>query len=658
MAGMDPRPSRLPASVDMGTHGPAMLSAANAAHIGVTVSVVEPEGSRNVFVSEVAAEILGFPQAELLARDPMACIAPEDHPRLRERLGARQRGETGTAFYELTAVRKDGTRVSLEVSATDVLLDGHRAVLSFIFDISARKAAEETRLRSEARFRELIEKAPEGICITRDWSIVYANAALVGTMGFGSAKELYDVPLTRLVSPEDLAALEVRLKVLTEDLPRLPAQIYRARRPDGTTLLVEASSVPFEYEGKRSILSLIRDVTERRALEARLVQADRLAALGTLAAGVAHEINNPLAYVMLNLDWIARKLAEGATDPASIEAMKEMLREARGGAARVATIVHELRSFSRSDGEARRPIDLTDVVRAAIRIAGHEIRPRAQVTTSFDPTPLVWATEGRVEQVVINLLLNAAQAMPETRAATNEIRVSVRTDGAARVVLEVSDNAEGIPPEILSRIFDPFFTTKPPGLGTGLGLSICHGIVTSLGGQITVHSEPHEGTTFRVSLPAAPLEAGEPVPPSERQPQPSAQRARVLIVDDEVHIASTMRELLAHDHDVVAVTSGAEAFGALRTGVDFDVIFCDLMMPDVTGMDLYRRVRDEKPGFERRIVFMTGGAFTPRAAEFLASVDNPRLEKPFSLSLVERTVRDMVSGRRPRAAVAFPGAHA
>jgi PAS domain S-box-containing protein len=640
---MDPPPSRLPASIDMGAHGHAMLRAANAAHIGVTVSVVSSGGARNVYVSEVAAEIMGWSQRELLECDPMSVIAPEDSARLHDRFVRRQKGEGGPAFYELAVVRKDGVRVPIEVSTIDVDLDGQRTMLSFILDLTARKAAEQTRLRTEARFRQLIERAPEGIGIIREGHFVYANAAVSTMLGFSTPEDLYRVPLTRLVAADDLAALEVRLKILADgQVPRMPAQIYRGRRPDGMAFVVEASSVPFEYEGRPSVLTLVHDVTERRGLEARLVQADRLAALGTMAAGVAHEINNPLAYVMLNLDWVAGKLSEGATDPAAIAGMKEMLREARHGVSRVAAIVNDLRSFSRSDGESRHAVDLAEVVRSAIRIAEHEIRPRAQVTTSFEPAPPVWANEGRVEQVVLNLLLNAAQAMPEAGAATNEIRVSVRADGAGHAILEVSDNAAGIAPEILSRIFDPFFTTKAPGVGTGLGLSICHGIVTSFGGQITVHSEANVGTTFRVSLPTTSLEAAARRLASERPPGYTGPRARVLIVDDEVHIANTMREILAPEHDVVAVTGGAEALEVLLGGAEFDVIFCDLMMPGVTGIDLHRHVREKWPGLESHIVFMTGGAFTPRAAEFLASVDNRRVEKPFSMSLVERVVREML----------------
>jgi two-component system cell cycle sensor histidine kinase/response regulator CckA len=292
------------------------------------------------------------------------------------------------------------------------------------------------------------------------------------------------------------------------------------------------------------------------------------------------------------------------------------------------------------------PVDLASVVQSAIRIAGHEIRHRARIATSFAPVRAVLANEGRVEQVVLNLLLNAAQAMVESRVAVNEIRLCVREDGDGRTVLEVSDNGQGIPAEVLPRIFDPFFTTKPAGVGTGLGLSICHGIVASLGGQITVHSELGEGTTFRVVFPTADLGKAAPSgPTTEHALEPDGGRARILVVDDETQIGHTMRELLAAEHDVAAMTTGGEALAAVRSGQEFDVIFCDLMMPGMSGIELFQRIREEQPGVEKRIVFMTGGAFTHRAAEFLASVENRRVEKPFSLGLIERIVQEMKATR-------------
>ena len=639
-------PRSLPPIVDVGVLGQTMLAAADTARIGVTVTLVEVTSARNIYVSDVAAELLGWPVGELLAGDPMSFIAKEDLPHLRQRLALRAGGGVGHARYEITAVRKDGRRVPIEVTASDVVIDSQRAVFAFIVDVTSRKVAEQARLHTEERFRELIERGPEPLMIHRDGRVLYANAALVNGLRYPSTEELYRVPMNQIVVQEDVAAMEARLKILANDGARLPTQVYRVRRFDRSIAVIEASSVPFDYQGKPSILTMLRDVTDRRLLEARLLQADRLAALGTMAAGIAHEINNPLAYVVLNLDWIARKLSETPSDPSNVAGLTEMLLEARRGAERVATIVRELRSFSRVDGETRVPVDLAAVVQSAIRIAGHEIRHRARISTSFAPVRPVLANEGRVEQVVLNLLLNAAQAMVESRVAVNEIRACVRQDGEGRTVLEVSDNGQGIAADVLPRIFDPFFTTKPAGVGTGLGLSICHGIVASLGGQITVHSELGEGTTFRVVFPTADLENAAPNgPTTEYAFEPDGGRARVLVVDDEMQIGHTMRDLLEAEHDVLAMTSGRDALAAVRSGQDFDVIFCDLMMPGMSGIELFQRMREERPGTERRIVFMTGGAFTHRAAEFLASVENRRVEKPFSLGLIERIVQEMKATR-------------
>jgi PAS domain S-box-containing protein len=638
------RASEALAQMDVGVLGRAMLDAAGAARIGVTVSFVDGDRPRNAYVSEAAAQILGWSAEELLQGDALACIAPRHLPFALDRFERRGRGDRGPASYELVVTRKDGSEVPIEVATAHATVEGRQAVFAFIVDIGARREAEQQRLRNEARFRELIESAPEPIGIIRDGRFIYVNRAYPVLLGYPDAESLYQVPLSALLDAEQGAIRHARESMTIQHQMRQPPQVYRVRRRDGGEVLLEVSSVYFEYESQPAVLSMARDVTTRKQLERQLVQSDRLAALGTMAAGVAHEINNPLAYVMLNLEWIARNLPRVERDPASLGGLMEMLQEARRGAERVSEIVRELRSFSRADGETRRCVDLPSVVQSAIRLAGHEIRHRARVTTALDPVRPVWANESRLEQVVINLLLNAAQAMPERRAEPNEIRVTVREDGEGRAVLEVYDNGDGISPDVLPRIFDPFYSTKPVGLGTGLGLSICHGIVTSLGGTIAAYSEPGEGTTFRVVLPTThPVVADSAPPQSDVPSSRKGRRARVLVVDDEQPIANTLRELLAPEHEVVAATNAHEALTAIASS-EFDVVFCDLMMPGMNGIDLYERLRSERPGHERRVVFMTGGAFTARTAEFLASVDNRRIEKPFSLGLVEQIVREMAGG--------------
>jgi PAS domain S-box-containing protein len=638
---MGGRAGEVVANIDAGVLGKAMLDAARAAGIGVTVTMVDTPTPRHMYVSEAAAAILGWSLEELFDRDPLSNISPRDRQRASERLARRTAGEQGPLTYELIVDRKDGTQVPIEVTATHATVEGRPAVVAFIVDSSVRREAERERLRNEARFRDLIDSAPEPIGIVREGRFVYVNRAYVTALGYPDAESLCRVPLSAMLGGEEAAIREGRERATIERGVRQPPQVYRVRRYDGTTVHLEVSSVYLEYEGKAAVLSIGRDVTERKVLERRLAQADRLAALGTLAAGVAHEINNPLAYVMLNLEWVARKLPGVRSDAASLEGLTAMLTEARQGVERVSTIVRELRSFSRIDGEMRAPVDLGAVVESALKIAGHEIRPRARVITSCEPVRPVLASESRLEQVVVNLLLNAAQAMPSDRIDGNEIRVSVRPDGDGHAVLEVTDNGPGVPADVLPRIFDPFFTTKPVGLGTGLGLSICHGIVMSLGGRIAVYSEPGEGASFRVRLPTVePRGPDEPVSasvPSSR----AGPRARILVVDDELPIANTLRELLAPVHEVVAATSGAEALAALEAA-EFDVVFCDLVMPGMSGMDLYQRIRAERPSLAPRVVFMTGGAFTERNADFLSSVENLRVEKPFSLGVVESIVRDLM----------------
>jgi signal transduction histidine kinase/CheY-like chemotaxis protein len=391
----------------------------------------------------------------------------------------------------------------------------------------------------------------------------------------------------------------------------------------------------------------IRQAAEREALEAQLRLADRLASVGTLAAGVAHEINNPLAYVVGNLDWIADELAAELGEASlagrsadRLAATFKAVEQAQGGAQRVREIVRDLKTFSRADEDTRGPIDLARVLDASINLAASEIKARARLTREIAALPAVDANAARLGQVFLNLLINAAQALPEGQPAAHEVRVVARgEDGHA--VVEVHDTGSGMTPEVMARIFDPFFTTKPVGVGTGLGLSICHGIVTRYGGRIEVTSEAGKGTTFRVLLPATEAEAAADPPPAVAAP---LERAHVLVIDDEPEIGEVVEKLLSPSHTVEAMTSAKAALERL-TAADaqsFDVILCDLMMPDMTGMELHEELSRRAPELTARMVFLTGGAFTPRSRQFLDGVSNRRLDKPFSLQELEGTVRELV----------------
>ncbi|MET0405484.1 MAG: ATP-binding protein, partial [Cystobacter sp.] len=246
----------------------------------------------------------------------------------------------------------------------------------------------------------------------------------------------------------------------------------------------------------------------------------------------------------------------------------------------------------------------------------------------FEPVPAVQGSESRLCQVFLNLLLNAAHAIPEGDALEHEIRVVIRESGAGEVVVEVRDTGVGMSPEVRARVFDPFFTTKPVGEGTGLGLSICHGIIDSMGGRIAVDSTVGKGSVFRVSLGVAgvPVEAR-----AEPEAQPAVGRARILVVDDEPYVTRALQRSLSPEHEVATVNGARAALKLFDQGSRFDLILCDVMMPGMTGMDLYAELNRNVPDQAQRVVFMTGGAFTPRALSFLQEVSNPKLSKPLDL---------------------------
>ena len=413
------------------------------------------------------------------------------------------------------------------------------------------------------------------------------------------------------------------------------------------------------------------DITERKQLQAQLLQAERLSSMGTLAVGVGHEINNPLTYVLHHVETLVTDLprigaayerfcaavrekvgptlfAELAGEdlalltPASLDVATQRAKEACEGAQRIRDVTRSLSLFSRSESTALSAIELTQPIEAALKMAANEIRLRARVIRDFGEVPAVWASEGRLAQVFLNLLVNAAHAIAEGHADANAIEIRTFAEGDNAFV-EVSDTGCGIAPEHLGRVFEPFFTTKDVGHGSGLGLPICRNIVTQFGGDIHVESAVGQGTKVLVRLPVQsknastlPATAGAAVVADVAVPD--ARRGRILVIDDERAICRMMTQVLGANHDVVTATSGREARALLEKDVAFDVIICDLMMAEVTGMELHTWLAKREAGLASRVVFVTGGAFSPGAEAYLNSVTNPRLGKPFEMAKLRSVV--------------------
>jgi signal transduction histidine kinase len=401
--------------------------------------------------------------------------------------------------------------------------------------------------------------------------------------------------------------------------------------------------------GSDEVFVLLRDLTETRQLarrlsrieeEAKLLRADRMASVGQLAAAVAHEANNPLAYVIANLSFVQERIAEihGAEIDAARPALDEALQESRQGADRVRQIVRDLKTFARADEEEQRPLDVAAIMESTLKMAATEIRHRARLERRYGDVPLVVANEGRLAQVFLNLLVNAAQAIEPGRADSNEIRITLGKDAGGNAVIEVTDTGTGISPENLARVTEPFFTTKPIGIGTGLGLTVCKNIVEGYGGKLELSSNVGAGTTARIVLPAAPPGAMVELRSEAVALPPSRVRYRILAIDDDPLVIKALKRVLRGYH-LTTTQGGREALDLLAREQPFHVILCDLMMPEMTGIDVYQRVKEREPGLERRIVFLTGGAFTEQARGFLATVPNLRLDKPFSPEGLDKVIR-------------------
>lgn len=433
--------------------------------------------------------------------------------------------------------------------------------------------------------------------------------------------EVFILVVTGRNKPEDLAAV---LDAGASD--------YLAKPVDpevlGTRLLV----------AERAIAGAARRHEERQDMESRLAFADRMASVGTLTAGVAHELNNPLMYVLSNLH-LTREELDGGSEAGWIDRARQQLDEAIQGATRMQHIVRDLKTFSRADDEQRGNVSLEGVLESSINMCWNEIRHRATLVRDFAEAPAVDANESRLGQVFLNLLINAVQAMPERSVSVNRLIVRTYTDEAGWAVVEVSDNGTGIKAEWTSRVFEPFFTTKSVSEGTGLGLAICRNLVRDAGGTIDVSSELGVGTTFVVRLPRSTRVDAPHATKLPSSVKPSS-RATVIVIDDEPLVGRSIRRAL-RGHDVEVFASGTEAIARLCSDAPYDVVFCDLMMPEVSGIEVYQQVAAQRPDLAERFVFMTGGAFTSAARAFLDATPLVCLEKPFEL----RQIRDLVAER-------------
>jgi signal transduction histidine kinase len=363
---------------------------------------------------------------------------------------------------------------------------------------------------------------------------------------------------------------------------------------------------------------------ERRKMQEHLMLSDRLASLGMLAASVAHEINNPLAALMLNLQLALQSMeARAAAGGEDAQALQDALQ----CAGHIRDIIRDIKVFSRPDDPRNASVELHRVLDSSLRMAQNHVLHRARLVKDYGQVPPVQGSDARLGQVFLNLVINAAQAIPEGRGDAHEIRVVTRHEAEDTVRVEVRDTGVGIPPELHEKIFEPFFTTKPVGMGTGLGLPICRRLVGEMGGSLGVESTPGQGSMFWLRLRVARrAEATQ-----EARAEPPARSLRVLIIDDESALARSLGRYLSRRYEVSVFTRALEALEHIVSGQRFDAILCDVMMPEMSGPQLHGELERQAPEQARRVIFMTGGAFTEEARSFLGQGRVPLIEKPLDL---------------------------
>ncbi|MEM7221375.1 MAG: PAS domain S-box protein [Pseudomonadota bacterium] len=610
--------------------------------VPIPIAISRVEDGSLILVNGPCAQVFALPRDDLEGRRTAAFYAdPSQRERILRRL--EQRGSVQNA--ELQLKRGDGRDFWALMSIRPLSYHGEPAYLSAIIDISDFKHSEAALRDSEVLKSAIIENALGAIvAINRGGQIVEFNPVAEQCFGYDRT-EVLGSQMAELLIPPHLRAAHYRgfeSYLQSGEGPML------GQRVELTGLRADGSEFPIEITISRAVVgdsemfvSFIVDLTEKKASEAEIArqrealhQSEKLAALGTLLAGVAHELNNPLAIVVGR----AFMLSSSATDE-NVVSSAEKIRQA---AERCARIVKTFLAMARHRPPEHQPIQVNEMVGEVLELLDYGLRSN-DVELDYKPAealPELWADPDQLGQVVMNLVVNAQHALIEV-SGRRRLTIRTRTLTARREIeITVADNGPGVPAEIRSRIFDPFYTTKPSGSGTGVGLSVSLAAVRAHNGVLSLQQTPGGGATFVVTLP---LGEGAAAGGTIQDDTPGVRPCRLLVVDDEPEIAQVLVDILEADGHVTAIAeSGRQALRLINES-SFDLILSDLRMPDLDGMGLYKELKTMDPGLTERLVFVTGDTLSAGIESFLDAAGCPTIEKPFAPEEVLKTVRDRLA---------------
>ena len=594
------------------------------------------------FMNRQAKTLFGYERDEVVG-GPIERLVPPgsrpEHPALREGYFDHPVFRPMGAGRELSGLRSDGTTFAAEISLGSLEVDEETLVSAAVRDTTARR-------RADARFRGLLEAAPDAMVgVDAEGLIVMVNSQAERLFGY-SRDELQGQRVEILV-PEAVRSLhpDYRTRYFASPTTR-PMGVGLAlagQRRDGSEFLAEISLSALEGDEGLVVTAAIRDVTERKRIEAereelQLRQSDRLESLGQLAGGIAHDFNNLLALILSYGRFVAKAVKD---DPKLSDDVAEIL----SAAERAAALTRQLLIFGRRDVVRPEVLDLNEVVQATEKLLRRTIGEHIELKTSFFPgLPPILGDPGQVEQVVVNLALNARDAMSGGGVLwfrTDRVAGPRPADGsipADWVRLTVTDTGHGMAPDVKARVFEPFFSTKPKGEGTGLGLATVHAIVAQAGGRIDLYSEEGKGTAFHISLPGAAGEAGAHLSHEDTDEAPRGDGITILLAENEPGVREmTSRILAGHGYRVVQATSPTQALELCRSGeVRPDVLVTDVVMPGMSGRELADAVGLLIPGLP--VVYMSGYSHDVIVHQGALDTGVLLVEKPFTEAALLRTV--------------------
>lgn len=605
----------------------------------VGITLVGPEGVYQE-VNPAMATILGYRPEDLVGKKVTEFTHPDELEKRGEFLEDLLCGRISSGVQERRMIRKDGSVVWVRIWATVQRNESGEPLhfISLVQDITAQRRAEEALRESEERYKNLVELFPEGVWVQRAGVILYVNPAMAKLLGASGPEELVGKSIYQFVHPDSRASVEQRTEEILRDGITVPLKEQRYIALDGSILEVETSATAVSFAGQRAVLAVYRDIRERKQhekerkdLEQRFLQAQKMEAIGILAGGIAHDFNNLLMCVHGNVSLMLLETPEGHPNKERLETIQNAVKSG-------AELTRQLLGFARGGRYEMKPMDLNGLVEETSAMFG---RASKNIIIHKRFQPRIWSVEAdksQMEQVLMNIFVNAADAMPqggELFLETENVFLDeeyVKPFSAIPgpyVKVSITDTGRGMDEEIRSRIFEPFFTTKAMGRGTGLGLAAAYGIVKGHKGLITVYSTPGQGTTFHIYLPASEKGRSREL----RLPQGVVRgEGTILLIDDEemiLKVASQLMEALGYK---VLIAKGGQA--GLKTYEELvhqvDLVVLDMIMPDMGGGEVFERLKEINPRV--KVLLSSGYAVNGQAKQILEKGCKGFIQKPFSLA--------------------------